>query len=394
MRQYAGGADCKRQISRFLFKAFVVCLPLAISVSLAQSPGSQVQTSPTFENIETRATEAREGNRLEEAVELYREGLRLKPGWNEGSWYLGTSLFGLKRYSEARDAFRHVAISQPGNGPAWALAGMCEFELKNYPQSLEYLLRAQSTGLGGNEELSSLVQLRIALLENREGDFDQAYARLVPIVATGTYPEVIEALGLTILRTPLLPSEIPEQDRDLYQRAGEALQDTLTRNKESAARIFEDLVASYPNRPNVHNARGAFLVDSDPGEAIKEFERELEISPSDSNALFRLTTLYLKQGNSDKAVTYARRMLKSNPTAGAAHRLLGEALLQSGEVAGAIAELRTAVREEPDFAQTHFLLADAYKRAGNRELATKEMSEFQRLDRKENSEASRANPIP
>jgi tetratricopeptide (TPR) repeat protein len=269
---------------------------------------------------------------------------------------------------------------------------MCEFELKNYSRSLEYLLRAESTGLGGSEELSSLVQLRIALLENREGAFDQAYARLIPIVAAGTYPEVIEALGVTILRTPLLPSEIPEQDRDLYRRAGEAMSDTLTHDHESAARIFEELVTSYPNRPNVHNARGAFLVDSNPDEAIKEFERELEITPSDSNALFRLSTLYLKQGNSDKAANYARRMLKSSPTAVAAHRLLGEALLQSGEVAGAIAELQTAVKQEPDFAQTHFLLAEAYKRTGNKLLASKEMAEFQRLDKKQKHDFSNANP--
>jgi predicted Zn-dependent protease len=168
--------------------------------------------------------------------------------------------------------------------------------------------------------------------------------------------------------------------------------DTLTHDKDGAARIFEELVTSYPNRPNVHNARGAFLVDSDPGEAMKEFERELEISPSDSSALFRLTSLFLKQGNPEKAVDYARRFVKSSPTAVAAHRLLGEALLQSGAVAGAIAELQSAVKQEPDFAQTHFLLAEAYKRAGNKLLASKEMAEFQRLDRKQKHDFSNANP--
>lgn len=372
--------------------ATITALLLGLSISIGTPLWPQIPTRPTFEEVEKQATEAREAKRLEEAAALYREGLKQKPSWQEGSWYLGTSLFGLNRYAEARDAFRHVAISQPANGPAWALAGMCEFELKNYTRSLEYLLRAESTGLVRNEELGSLVQLRIALLENREGAFDQAYARLIPIVATGTYPEVIEALGVTILRTQLLPSEIPEQDRDLYRRAGEAMYDTLTHDHESAARIFEELVTSYPNRPNVHNARGAFLVDSDPGEAIKEFERELEITPSHGNALFLLTTLYLKQGNAEKAVNYARRFVKSSPTNVAPHRLLGEALLQSGEIPGAIAELQTAARQEPDFPQTHFFLADAYKRAGNKLSASKEMAEFERLDRKQKKEFSNANP--
>lgn len=394
MRLHAGGAVRSR--SRRLFASGTSCWALLLMLMLAvltplwpQSPAS-----PQFEDLKKHATEAREANRLDEAVTLYRVALKLKPAWSEGTWYLGTSLYGLKHYTEARDAFRHVAISQPGNGPAWALSGMCEFELKNYPRALENLTRAENTGLSGNEELSALVHLRIALLENRDGAFDQAYAQLTPLVAVGTYPEVIEALGLTILRTPLLPSEIPEKDRDLYQRAGEALYDTLTHAKDSAARIFEELVSAYPNRPNVHNARGAFLADSDPGEAVKEFERELEINPSDDNALFRLASLYLKQGNPDKSVAYARRILKSSPTAIAVHRLLGEALLQSGEAAGAIAELQTASKREPGFAQTHFLLAEAYRKAGNRELAQKEMAEFQRLDLKEKSEATRANPAP
>jgi tetratricopeptide (TPR) repeat protein len=391
MRQNGGNASRFLALRNFECSPSIAALLLVLLISMVTPLWSQNAATPTFEEIEKQAAEARDSHRLEEASALYREGLKLRPGWSEGSWYLGSSLYGLKRYGEARDAFRHVAISQPGNGPAWALSGMCEFELKNYPRALEYLTRAESTNLGGNEELNSLVHLRIALLENREGAFEQAYVHLIPIVATGTYPEVIEALGLTILRTPLLPSEIPEHDRDLYQRAGEALYDTLTHDKEGAARIFEELVTSYPNRPNVHNARGAFLVDSDPGEAMKEFERELEISPSDSNALFRLTSLSLKQGNPEKAVDYARRFVKSSPTAVAAHRLLGEALLQSGGVAGAIAELQSAVKQEPDFAQTHFLLAEAYKRAGNKLLASKEMAEFQRLDRKQKHDFSNAN---
>jgi tetratricopeptide (TPR) repeat protein len=392
MHQHLKNGSRSRPLYKYAFTASFMAFLWCLILSIATPLWSQNPAGRTFDEIEKQANDARDTKHLEEAVTLYREALKLKPNWQEGNWYLGTSLFGLNRFVEARDAFRHVAISQPANGPAWALAGMCEFELKNYTRSLEYLLRAESTGLGGNEELNSLVHLRIALLENREGAFDQAYARLIPIVATGTYPEVIDALGVTILRTPLLPSEIPEQDRDLYRRAGEALYDTLTHDKESAARIFEELVTSYPNRPNVHNARGAFLVDSDPGEAIKEFERELEINPSDGNALFRLAMLYLKQGNPEKAVDYARRILKSSPSAVAPRRLLGEALLQSGDTTGAIVELQTTARQEPDFAQTHFLLAEAYKRSGNKLLANKEMVEFQRLDRKQKNDFSNANP--
>lgn len=391
MRKHAGDGGHTRPLYNFPSRTSFMALMLGLMVSMVAPLWSQSQASPTFEEVEKQAAEAREANRLEEAAALYREGLTLRPGWNEGNWYLGTSLFGLKRYAEARDAFRHLAFLEPGNGPAWALAGMCEFELKNYPRALEYLLRSESAGLGKNEELSSLVNFRIALLLNREGAFDKAWDRLIPIAAAGTYPEVIEALGVTILRAPLLPSEIPEQDRDLYMRAGEAMYASLTHDNEGAARIFEELVTAYPDRPNVHYAYGSFLMDNNPAKAMLEFQRELEINPSNSNALIQMTRLYLKQGTPEKALPYARQVVKIGPNMALPHRLLGESLLESGDTSAAIQELETAARLAPEFPQTHFLLAEAYRRAGNKALASKEMAEFQRLDKEQKSEFSNAN---
>jgi tetratricopeptide (TPR) repeat protein len=359
---------------------------LTVSPVWTQSPAN-----PTFEEIEKRATEAREAKQFDEAAALYREGLKLRPGWNQGSWYLGTSLFGLKRYSEARDALRHVAISQPGNGPAWAMAGVCEFELKNYPRALEYLSRSESTGVGENQELAYLVRFRIALLQTREREFKPAMDRLIPIAAAGTYPEVIEALGLSFLQAPLLPSEIPEQDRDLYMRAGEAVNDAyVAHDSEGANRLFDELVTAYPNRPNVHFAYGQFLMENNPDRALLEFQHELELNPSHLNAPVRVAELYLKQGAPDKALPYARRALEANPGVAPPHRILGETLLQSGDTSTAIRELDIAARLAPEFPQTHFLLAEAHKRAGNTALASKEMAEFERLDRKQKSEFTKS----
>lgn len=361
---------------------------------------SQNSPKPTFAEVEKQATEAREANRFEDAIALYREGLKLKPSWNEGSWYLGTSLYGLKRYDEARDAFRHLAISEPGNGPAWALAGMCEFELKNYERALEYLLRSENAGFGASpsdnsgqsKELAYLARFRIALLLNRAGDPAQALERLIPIAAQGTYPEVIEALGLSLLRAPLLPAEVPERDRDLYMRAGEAMDAYVTHDTASAARLFDELVEAYPDKPNVHYARGVFLLETDPDNAVSELQRELELNPSHVPALTQLAKLYLKQGTPEKALPLARRAVKATPKAAAGRRVLGASLLAVGEVSAAIPELQTAAQLEPDFPQTHFLLAQAYKRAGNKTLAKKEMTEFERLDNQQKSEFR--NPSP
>lgn len=392
MRNHAGDGGRSRPLCNFASRTSFTALFLGLAVSVVTPLWSQSPASPAFEEIRKQATEAQEGNRLEEAVALYREGLRLRPSWKEGSWYLGTSLYGLKRYAEARDAFRYLAILEPDNGPAWGLAGMCEFELKNYPLALEFLLRSESAGFRGKDELAYLVRFHIALLLNRSGEFKQAIDRLLPIAAAGTYPEVIEAMGLSLLRVPLLPSEIPEQDRDLYMRAGKAMNAYVTHDSKGAARLFEELVTAYPDRPNVHNARGAFLMENDPDKAMMEFQRELELNPSELNALIHLTKLYLKQGATEKALPLARRVMTISPNGAASHQLLGESLLESGETSAAIQELGTAARIAPEFPQTHFLLAEAYKRAGNKALASKEMEEFERLDRKQKRESSQAKP--
>lgn len=364
---------------------------IAVTISVVTPLWPQTSPKPAFAEIERQATEARDARRLEEAVALYRDGLKLKPSWNEGTWYLGTSLYGLKRYAEARDAFRHLAIVQPDNAQAWALAGMCEFELKNYPRALEYLLRSEQADFGENKELAHLVRFRSALLLNHEGEHRQALDRLMVIATEGTYPEVIGAMGLSLLRTPLLPSEIPDQDRDLYMRAGAAMNAYVAHDTETATRLFDELVAVYPDRPNVHFARGAFLMEVAPEKALQEFLREIELNPSNPNALLQIATLYLKQGAPEKALPYARRVLKQDPNVPAAHRVLGESLFQSGDTAAAIQELETAARLEPGFPQAHFLLAQAYRRVGKNVLADKEMAEFQRLDKKQKSEFNKTN---
>lgn len=370
----------------------IVSAVVLVLIFSAASLWAQTSPNSAFTEIEKQATAAREAKQLEEAVRLYREGLKLKPGWKEGTWYLGTSLYGLKRYEEARDSFRHLAMLDSGNAQAWALAGMCEFELKNYDRALEYLSRADTPGLGQNPELASLVRFRIALLLNRAGDPGQALERLIPIAAQGTYPEVIEALGLSLLRAPLLPSEVREQDRDLYLRAGEAMNAYITHDTAGATRLFNELVEAYPDKPNVHYARGVFLVETDPEKALSDLQRELELNPAHTAAMEQLAKLYVKQGAPEKALPYARQAVKARPNAAEPRRVLGESLLQTGDASAAIQELQASARLDPAFPQTHFLLAEAYKHTGNRISANKEMAEFERLDKKQKSELSSSNP--
>src|SRR5580698_2342036 len=102
-----------------------------------------VRTPASLAALQTEASDAREQNRSQDAIRLYREALRLQPSWSEGWWYLGTLLYDQNAYIPARDALARLVQLEPKSPPtAWALLGLCEFETKNYPDSLHHLERS------------------------------------------------------------------------------------------------------------------------------------------------------------------------------------------------------------------------------------------------------------
>ena len=85
--------------------------------------------SKSFEQVSARAAEARDANRTDEAIDLYRQGVALKPDWAEGWWYLGTLLYDREAFADAAAAFTKATALSPNVGTAWAMLGLCEFKL-------------------------------------------------------------------------------------------------------------------------------------------------------------------------------------------------------------------------------------------------------------------------
>src|SRR5690349_14985790 len=69
----------------------VICCWLILCLFVSVSSFGQSRTaSQSFESLAKRAAEARDSDRLEEALSLYKRALALRPGWAEGWWSLGT----------------------------------------------------------------------------------------------------------------------------------------------------------------------------------------------------------------------------------------------------------------------------------------------------------------
>jgi len=323
---------------------------------------------------------ARTQNRIEDAIGLYRQAVKLRPSWAEGWWFLGELLYDQNEYPEARDSLRRLIDLDQTTGPGFALLGLCEFETKEYDKALNHIYQARRLGLGDDPQVRRVVLFHEMLLLTRLQQYESAMQVLVSVVKDGgAGPAVIEAAGIAGLRRPILPEELPPGDKDLIDRAGQAVCAMAGRDREAAQTFFAELLAAYPDAPNVHYLYGSFLSAADKDGGLREYQRELELNPKHTEALATIALEYEARGDLDTAVTYARRAVEADAQFFGAHAVLGKLLVNAGEVQQGIKELEIARQQAPDSPQVHFSLATAYAMAGRKTEAASERAEFARL---------------
>jgi tetratricopeptide (TPR) repeat protein len=343
---------------------------------------ARAQGSSAFDALVKKAEAARDANRLEEALDLYGRAVKMRPSYAEGYWYIGTTHYDLDRHREARDAFRRVVDLQPENGGAWVFKGICEFRLNNLDTALTDLARARELGFGNNKELAAAATYHSAILLTRNGHFEQALQMLRDFAQDGgDSPRVIEAMGMALLRMPMLPSELPGTQREMVMLAGRASYFAASRLSAAAQKAFEQLVLRYPETPHVHYAYGLFLTTEQPDRSIELFQAELKVSPRHPWAKMQIAAEYIRRGDYEAARPWAEQAVQEGPHLFGAHRVLGTVKLETGDVAGAITEFEEGVKLAPDNPTMHFSLARAYRRAGRTADADRAQAEFARLDR-------------
>src|SRR5262245_32128624 len=351
------------------------------------------QTGDSFDQTIKLANDAREAGRFEEAVRHYGRALQLRPNWAEGWWYVGAILYENDRYADARDAFRNLVAIDPKRGPGWGMLGLCEFQTREYDRAVVSLQRGRGLGLGGNTELESVVRYHTSLLYIRFEQFEIAYDILSEFTRVGNQsPKVIEAFGLAMMRLAFLPPELPADRRELVMVAGKAGFYIAARRPGEARAAFDELLARFGNNSNVHYAHGVYMMNQDADAAVKEFKRELEISPYHQPSMVQLAFEYLKRDEYETALPLAEKAVQLAPNMFPARNVLGRILLEMGQIDRAIKELEAGARLAPTSPEMYFALARAYTRAGRKEDAAKARETFKRLEEQYKTERGDAKP--
>jgi tetratricopeptide (TPR) repeat protein len=327
----------------------------------------------SFEQLAQTAARARDDGRDDDAIRAYREALRLNPDWEEGLWYLGTTLYQKERYAEARDELRRFLTLAPTAGAGWAVLGMSEYQTREYVRALDHLKRSMQLGVGERKELSQSVRYFVSVLLTRLGSFEDATGMIYEMRASGQ-PEalLLEPAGLAALRMPLLPDEIPADRREMVRVAGAAAFALADQRQTEAQKLLGELAMSHSQETGVHYLYGVFLMKMSPEDGIPELQRELEVSPSHIPARLRIAEQYVKESRFDAAEPLLDQALKLDPQNASAHMLLGEALMARGKTSDGIRELEAARDQAPDTVRIRWDLIRAYSAAGRTADANRE----------------------
>jgi tetratricopeptide (TPR) repeat protein len=277
---------------------FLVLLSAAICLPV---DAKDQKSSTDLNSLEQAAATARDQNKIEEAIQDYREALKLQPDWQEGLWYVGTLEYERDHYADAIPALRRLVELAPESGAAWNFLGLCEFETKDYLLAAQHLSKGQN--YADDPEILRVAKYHLALLDLRDGHFDSANTTLQSLIVQGAVGAQLKTLlGLAALQVPLWPEQVDPSQEALLQEAGNAVALHAQGQDSAALRSFATLLQKYPDTPYLHLAYGsALLAARKYAEAIVECRAEIAVSPQSFAAHEMLGKSLEAAGEADKA---------------------------------------------------------------------------------------------
>jgi len=255
--------------------------------------------------------------RYSEAVESFKQAIRINPDYAEAHYNLGVAYYKLGRYSEAVEAYKQAIRINPDYAEAHYNLGVAYGVLGRHSEAVEAFKQA----------------IRI------NPDYAEAHCNLgVSYGKLGRYSEAVEAY-------------------------------------KQAIRINPDYAEAHNNL----GATYCELVRY--SEAVEPFKQAIRINPDFSKAHLGLGVAYGELGRYSEAVEAYKHAIRINPNLAEAHYYLGVAYGELGRYSEAVEAYKHAIRINPDYADAHLGLGVTYFIVGNNDSALEEYRILKELDR-------------
>jgi len=336
----------------------------------------------TLAQISREADDAIVAGDFGAAVALIERGLRIDPEWKDGLWKAGLVLYQDNQFEPARGYLKRLTQVEPTRGVAWALQGMCEFQLHQFWAAIEDITRADRLGIPQKSGMRRVALLDRAIAQTNLSNFGTAIAlltKLVPAESPEEREQLITVFGYASLQRSTQDSLSPQQTA-LVHDLGAAWYANATGDRSSAKSLIEGLLLKHPREPMLHYTYGTLLVswrEYDP--AVKEFGAELALNPSSFSTRLALASLGLTLYKISEALPYAIEASKMRPDSYLAHLYLGRLLIRAGQLNEGCNELEIARGLSPSNSEVRYVLVTTYRRLGRAEDAQRDYKEFERL---------------
>ena len=265
-------------------------------------------------------------------------------------------------------------------------------ELGSYSEALPGLEKGFRQSSDGALRRSAGLRLQRAYT-GLEHD-DKAVAVTLELVQL--YPEDAEILyhagrvsGNFAYLTMRKLAEVARDSVWAHLAAGDAYESQ--KQHELAISEYRKVLALDPVRPGIHYRLGRALLalpqqPNSRAEALKEFERELDLEPSNANAAYEAAEIRRKSEDFNQACRLFEMALKYYPDFEEARVGLAKALISLGRPDEALPHLQKAVSLNLRSEVAHYRLSQVHKALGNVTDQRKALAEFQRLRNQGSSE--------
>ena len=355
----------------------------SLQASTPQADPAQVQS--LYKEGERALAEGR----YADAERAYTRMRELQPNVGEVHARLGLIYFQEGRFADAVAPLQKALQLKPALPNVGALLAMSLSEIGRHEEALPGLEKAfhQST----DPALRRMAGLH---LERSYTDLDRdREAVAVALELTRLYPDDPEVLYHTgrlfgnyaYLQTVRLARVAPDSIW-LHQAAGEA--NESQGQLDEAISHYRQVLALAPKRPGIHFRLGRVLLaqagqakgnSGAEAEALKEFQLELQIDPTNADAAYEIGEMMRKAGQLDKAVASFKQAVAAYPSFEEALVGLGRTLVATGDPAAALPHLDKAITLNPADEVAFYQLAQAHRALGHDAAQQKALAEFERL---------------
>jgi len=143
---------------------------------------------------------------------------------------------------------------------------------------------------------------------------------------------------------------------------------------------LEKAVEIDPNLPGVHSLLGVVLDELMGTGAKAQYQKELELNPSDFAANFHLGNYALHDGQMDEAERFLNRALEIRPGDPGALVQLANVRVAQNRREDACQILEGVTKRFPDFREAHVILASVYYRLKRKADGDREQAIAQKLN--------------